>query len=352
MKWIIGVMSVLIVAGATGNEASVEETDRPEFSIAVSLTDGSRVLGTTSLETLPVRSEALGKLNVPLNQIATVKFSKDRESVELTLRNGDRIQGGLAETTLKLATLFGSITVPLDKATEMQVRELWSGAIPQGLTLWNTLDSQSDIANSRHGPGGVFKGGEYCDGKFGRAFVARFDQSLQVTFPIEVVNAGAGCIEFWARLSGVPRELAWGQNPTLIRAGSPARHYILHLNGNDGAGRGGLCASAIGGAGTGAFGSWSYGQVLGEKSVEEWHHYALVWDKDGIDGINRHPSVAVFLDGRLHCTGVADGNPNPAPMDGELGLMFTQHLRQGTVAFDNLKVWNYAKTDFKNLNEE
>jgi hypothetical protein len=32
--------------------------------------------------------------------------------------------------------------------------------------------------------------------------------------------------------------------------------------------------------------------------------------------------------------------------------MFTQHLRQGTVAFDNLKVWNYAKTDFKDLNEE
>jgi hypothetical protein len=316
------------------------------------MTDGSRVIGSTSLESLTVRSEALGKLTVPLSQVLTVKFSKDHEQVVLMFRNGDQIKGSLAETSLELVTLFGAVAVPLDKATEFAVRPLWTGAIPKGLTLWSTLDSEAEVENCRHGPGGTFKGGAFCEGKFGRAFVARYDQLLQVTFPIEVVSAGAGCIEFWAKLSGVPQELAVGQNPGFVRAGSPERHYLLHMNANDGVSRGGLCAYGIGTAGTGPFGSWRYAQVLGENAVEAWHHYAMVWDKDGIDGLDRHPTVAVFLDGQLNCSGSADGAPSVSPLTGELGLMFTQHLRQGTVAFDNLKVWNYAKINFNDRNDE
>jgi hypothetical protein len=122
MHWIMGVLSMLVVAGIHGTEVTAGETNRSKMSLTVNLTDGSKLIGTTSMESLPVRSEALGKLNVPLAQIATVKFGKDRESVTLTMRNGDRLQGSLGETKLEMVTVFGSVIVPLDKVTEMLVR--------------------------------------------------------------------------------------------------------------------------------------------------------------------------------------------------------------------------------------
>ena len=48
--------------------------------LTVTLADGSRLRGTTSLKELSLRSEALGKLSVQFERIASVKFSKDRES--------------------------------------------------------------------------------------------------------------------------------------------------------------------------------------------------------------------------------------------------------------------------------
>jgi hypothetical protein len=110
----------------TGERPSATATNAPTLpavpQLTVSLADGSKLIGTTTLKALTLRSEALGKLTVPLERIRQVKFSKDRESVTLTLHNGDRLQAGLADTTLALATIFGPVTVPLDKATELQVR--------------------------------------------------------------------------------------------------------------------------------------------------------------------------------------------------------------------------------------
>jgi len=91
-------------------------------SLVVSLVDGSRLLGSTTLKELTLHSAALGKLAIALEKIRSVKFSKDREAVTVTLHNGDRLQAGIADTTLPLATVFGPVTVPLDKATEIQVR--------------------------------------------------------------------------------------------------------------------------------------------------------------------------------------------------------------------------------------
>jgi hypothetical protein len=318
--------------------------------VTLDLSDGSRVVGTPGITTLAVRA-AFGNVNVPLANVGRVELGK--EQTALTLRNGDRVTGTLDLPVLELATVFGKVTVPVGHIREFRVATMRGGPAPRGLTLWNTLDSQAEIETSRFGPGGTFKGGEFGEGKHGRAFVVRHDQPLQVTFPIEVVKATTGCIEFWAKLTGFPEQLAWGQNPTLIRAGSATHHYLLHFNGNDGASRGGLCANAVGGAGTGQFGTWTYTQVLGAGTVADWHHYALVWDKDGIAGLDGRPTVAVFLDGRLHCSGTVPADAEVTPFqDGELGLLYNQHLRQGKIAFDNLKVWDYAKTEFNDRNEE
>jgi hypothetical protein len=324
--------------------------------LVLSLVDGSKLRGTTTAKELTLKSEALGKLTVPLERIRQVKFSKDRESVTITLLNGDRIQAALGDTKLALTTLFGLVTVPLDKATEMQVQVGRGGPKPQGLVLWNTLGSRTEIEASQVGPAGICKGSDFCEGKFGQAVVVRPDQQRLVTFPSEGVNADAGCFEFWAKLTGMPRQLAWGQNPTLVRIVAGDQQYFLHLNGNDGNGRGGLCAQAgpIGGAGTGQFGNWTYERVLGADQVADWHHYALVWNKDGIAGIgDGKQRIAIFLDGQLHSSEAGNGDAATIPMkEGQVELLFNQHLRQGTIAFDNLKVWDHAKTEFNHRHEE
>ena len=42
----------------------------------------------------------------------------------------------------------------------------------------------------------------------------------------------------------------------------------------------------------------------------------------------------------------------PLPEAGRFGLLCHQNMTTGRVVFDNLKIWDYAKTDFSNLNEE
>jgi hypothetical protein len=118
---IVRLSLLLIIASRLLSSYSLAGTNEPA-SVTIDLVDGSRLRGTTTLKVLTLRSEALGKLSVPLERFRQVKFSKDRESVTVTLQNGDKIQAGLADTTLALATVFGPVTVPLDKVTEIQVR--------------------------------------------------------------------------------------------------------------------------------------------------------------------------------------------------------------------------------------
>ena len=84
----------------------------------------------------------------------------------------------------------------------------------------------------------------------------------------------------------------------------------------------------------------------------EWHHYALVWDVNGID-ISGKPSAAVYLDGRLILStpfvsswkgpvNVADGSTLFFPsredeMPGYSRRAFT---------IDDFKIWNFAKKEF------
>ena len=63
--------------------------------------------------------------------------------------------------------------------------------------------------------------------------------------------------------------------------------------------------------------------------------------------------VAIFFDGKPHPSEAGNDDAATVPRkEGQIELLFNMHLRHGTVAFDNLKVWNYAKTGFSDRNEE
>jgi len=221
------------------------------------------------------------------------------------------------------------------------------------LVFWNTLGSQSEIEHSALGPNGTFApGGSFVAGVSGNAFSyspgpGPSPQNL-VTFPPDVIPAKAGTIELWAKLTGFPPELPWGQNPALLEINDGQKSLLFHINGNDGDSNGGVCASTqMGTMGTSRYLEvWTYDALLGGPGQgEKWHHYALVWDENGIPGVGHRQ--AIYVDGVLNTGSWHDfGTSFPPFAGGVLSLLPRQQRTQGMVAIDELKIWNFAKTDF------
>lgn len=255
--------------------------------------------------------------------------------------------------------LLSDLTIDIDQLTSD------NRVLPypiEDMNLWNKLGSTKQIRNSKIGPDGTVDGGQFVSGVHGRAYSARYDQDELVRFPNAVMPIEAGTIEFWAKLKNVPYEIDWGHNPHFVWLNDDVGHsaYFIGFNGNDGAGNGGLVGCVGGGGsdsyyyggittGTGAYAQqWNYEDILGAGKVEDWHHYALVWDKNGIVGVdNGQRVVAVYLNGHPVSKqwGRFPGSELIPIESGELSMV-RNWLSQGKVAMDNIKVWSFAKTDF------
>lgn len=224
---------------------------------------------------------------------------------------------------------------------------------PTELVLWNRLGSQGEVENSEAGQNGTFNGGGFMAGMFGNAFVADYSQNGLVSFPKEVLPIEEGCIEFWGKLIGLPLNMGYsGARPGLVSISDGiSGDWVISFTGNDGVGNGGLNGKVgrLFATGSGRYGAWTYEQVLGSGQVEEWHHYALVWNSDGIAGVDDGTrEVAVFLDGELESgRWETIGDAVFLPLgDCELMLLTNQGMTQGGSAIDNLIIWDYPKTDF------
>lgn len=243
---------------------------------------------------------------------------------------------------------------------------LWQPGLA-GLTLWNQLASQVAVEHSVYGPGGTFGRGSFVPDRDRDVYSASFDELAGVAFPSNVVNGPRGAIHFWAKMTGFPTAIAQGPSPSLagIRD-SAGSYYGLEFSANDLGGNGGLCAAAgssftaCTGDGTGSAqlrtpgsANWTYADALGSADPAQWHHYALVWDEDGILGIG---------DGTAKVAALVDDNPisqhlqNAAPfqmndpLDGQLSLLNANSgLEQGSVQYADLSVWSYARLDTAEL---
>lgn len=349
---VAGACVAAIVGAAVAEDVKTVVPPRLE----VSLSDGSRIVGTSGMTSVPVRT-SYAKVDIPLVQIQRLTLADDHETASLSLRNGDKLSGVLTLGRIELATVFGTASVGVELIRRVDV--ILGGKGLKGLLLWNRLGSEGDVRNSVVGPGGTLNGGRFVEGRFGDGIELNMEQKLGVTFPPEIIPAPDGCIEFWAKLVGFQNSLPWGDKPGLIAACSESgsHDFMLHFNGNDGAANGGLCARVAGlsCAGTGQYGSWTYSRALGSDALGDWHHYALVWATDGISGVeNGTRKAAVFVDGKLNSTvwNGGTGNTLAVPKTGRFGLLVHQGMPSCAIVFDNLKIWNYAKTDFSDRNEE
>jgi hypothetical protein len=115
--------ALLIVTGATvapGEESNQETVVR----VTVNLKDGSRIKGevTPPYRPLDVSSPVIGKLSIPLPKIAAVTFGADHKEAAIRLRNGDKLQGLVELRALKMKTLVGELSIPMEAVSLLEVR--------------------------------------------------------------------------------------------------------------------------------------------------------------------------------------------------------------------------------------
>ena len=102
--------------------------------------------------------------------------------------------------------------------------------------------------------------------------------------------------------------------------------------------------------------SLRYEDLFPASNFRDWHHYAIIWDKDGISDLTGSPRMALLLDGhpvpdiQNHIRSTEDAS---AIISTPTLLSFTHDPKldpefstKSPFLIDEFKIWNYAKTDF------
>ena len=243
---------------------------------------------------------------------------------------------------------------PADKDSAGIFEKFNMNSAPNGLLFWNRLGNEAQTANSIIGPDTIYKsGGRFATGVFGGAFFADAQEDARIQVPKRgAINGSSGTIEFWGRLDGFPATIGADYRPFFILDETENPDYFhaaIGFGENNGIGGGGLVGRVAGhGTGSGEFGYWEYDDVLPDGG-ENWHHYALVWDADGVDTIAGDRQVALFVDGKLASAQWATYLPQDLHTtqidDTVLSLLYNSGA-DGVAAMDNLKIWDHAKTNF------
>jgi len=158
----------LTAAFSLGVVGAANETQTQQPQMIVHLSDGSRIVGSTHLEELPVKSPSLGKLRVPLAELDRLELDPQREESTVHLRNGDRLRAFVDLERLELDTTLGRLSLPLEIVLRLDVRSD-AGSLTRGLVAyWNFDDGRATDASGHGQDGQVFGDPKRTDGIRGK----------------------------------------------------------------------------------------------------------------------------------------------------------------------------------------
>jgi hypothetical protein len=108
------------------------EPDKAEvpLRVALDLVDGSRVVGISDIESVPLRTP-YANIALPLAVVATAQFDSRRETAVFSLSNGDRLQGVVTLEGLNLQTVFGKVSINIEHIRNLRVTAA-GGRLPAG----------------------------------------------------------------------------------------------------------------------------------------------------------------------------------------------------------------------------
>ncbi len=92
-----------------------------ETHVEVDARDGSRLLGTITLRSIPLHT-SIGEVDIPLSSINELAFLDDRERSVVRFRNGDRLTGVILLDALEIQSIAGPISLGLPDISKVLVR--------------------------------------------------------------------------------------------------------------------------------------------------------------------------------------------------------------------------------------
>lgn len=223
------------------------------------------------------------------------------------------------------------------------------------LVLWNRLGSSSEVMNSAYGPNLSFYGGgswpdvtanpAYGPGVFGNAITigpgsyGTFDRVHNVIWNNvnNYLNSERGAVEVWYKQVSNPVDYQNG--------------IYRIFDGGFGRGSGIGLESVVGGLTFNVYFGGNYTTVQHDISALNgtWVHVAGVWDRDGIAGSG--DKVRLYVDGAIVAASADGGWGNIVGTEADIAGANDGNIA-GQFFEDNLKVYDFALTDFSHRFEE
>ena len=338
-----------------------------------------------ALSTEPEAAKTEGTKTEETKSSNLAETNEDTRLAQLSLTDGSALFATIQTPSLPLETLFGTINIPIAVITGAEFTHAapWlckdlSDCSEPALAI--NFDENLPKISTRH---------QFIPDRNGEVKALRvFDTDIRVTeIPFEFFDNHEGSIEFWARIPEATEcglAARNGSYPALIELSgaflpepSPFGVRMLFTN-NDGMGRSGLCGVSIEvghfwiAYGSSSFGRQSVAEVFNETDPAGWHHYAITWNKNGLDlpgsadtadlvgrvskPLRDNASCAVFVDGRLVAAGVTKEETRPANPATPLALILQKRYapdqRSWIIDYDDIKIWKRAKVDFTQFANE
>ena len=124
LGWVL-LFLLLRLAAVRGEALSSTNTPAGGTRVVLSLADGSRLVGQTSLREVPLQSDAIGLARIAFTNITLVTLGADHKTATVKLRNDDQVHGTVDRLdAVELTTIIGSHSIPWSSIRTLQVASL------------------------------------------------------------------------------------------------------------------------------------------------------------------------------------------------------------------------------------
>lgn len=223
---------------------------------------------------------------------------------------------------------------------------------PSDLVLYSTLDSAADVTAPRVGAPGEVKDADFIDGLYGKA-IRVLGSSVTPRFMLESgLPVEKGSIEFYAKIVTDHTVYVAGNDvyflASITDAGALTDRFLIDAN-DGGGGHGFVCSYPVGMGRTSYEGygsSYDFSTIYGQKDPKEWHHYAIVWNTNGIAGSSH--AMRLYLDEEIVLSNFVSSVECDDAYVSRMVQKVWLHLGGGLTetVYDELRIWSTDRTTF------
>lgn len=226
-------MGILVICLRGAMAAAPGDAALPK--LVMELTDGSRIIGTPTVDGFKIESEISG-LQVQFAKVSVIEFSGADHAVDLKLRNGDHLSGKLGIGEIPVKTIFGQAAVPVAAIKKITVR-VAGGGMPDGLVLYYSFDTVSgdQVADeSGSGNDGTIRGATHVgEGKVGGAMSFSGANAQKVVAKNEdKLQLQDFTIMAWVKRGSTEKSsIEWAEGGVIFACGQGGYGFGIYANG-------------------------------------------------------------------------------------------------------------------------